>query len=612
MFAGIAKQESDLAAMQRPTLSMSRNSRDALKSLKAALERNLEQESAWLAYANGLAAHGEVATALALLDAAQKRGIVSATIGLLRTSLQDRLTASQVHATAMKHHQVRQLNQAIALYRQALTVWPEFVEAEVNLASALQEAGANAQAAELLRQAIAKRPDFPAAHYNMGNVLTALGQDPRAAYQRAVALEPDYPEAWYNLAMAQEAVGDNTEAQRCYRSAIAASPAFAAAHMNLGVLLFANGQHAEALEAYDQALMANPGLAAAHNNRGNALRALGRLDAATEAYRAAIARDPGLAQAHNHLGNLLRHEGRLEQAAACFRDAAQADPVFAEPLYNLGFVLMELGHVAEGFAHLTRHARQACGGQPDQAPEFKRKHDEEQRQYLGPAGADPSGPLYLAGGASLPGPAIRYHAGVEESWLGDHPIIVVDDFLMPEALAGLRHFCAGSTIWREVYEGGYLGAFPEHGLACPLLAQIAQELPACYPRIFAKHPLLQIWAFKYGERVSGIPLHADFAAVNVNFWITPDTANLDPAHGGLVIWDQPAPLDWDFAKYNIDANASRRFLESRSAKSLTVPYRANRAVIFDSDLFHETDDIHFAPGYGNRRINLTLLYGRRG
>jgi hypothetical protein len=34
-------------------------------------------------------------------------------------------------------------------------------------------------------------------------------------------------------------------------------------------------------------------------------------------------------------------------------------------------------------------------------------------------------------------------------------------------------------------------------------------------------------------------------------------------------------------------------------------------VIFDSDLFHETDAIHFRDGYENRRINVTMLYGRR-
>jgi hypothetical protein len=34
-------------------------------------------------------------------------------------------------------------------------------------------------------------------------------------------------------------------------------------------------------------------------------------------------------------------------------------------------------------------------------------------------------------------------------------------------------------------------------------------------------------------------------------------------------------------------------------------------VIFDSDLFHETDRIAFKDGYVNRRINITMLYGRR-
>ena len=40
-------------------------------------------------------------------------------------------------------------------------------------------------------------------------------------------------------------------------------------------------------------------------------------------------------------------------------------------------------------------------------------------------------------------------------------------------------------------------------------------------------------------------------------------------------------------------------------------YAACGAVVFDSDLFHETDTIHFKPGYENRRINVTLLFGRR-
>jgi hypothetical protein len=146
-----------------------------------------------------------------------------------------------------------------------------------------------------------------------------------------------------------------------------------------------------------------------------------------------------------------------------------------------------------------------------------------------------------------------------------------------------------------------------------LLVQIADELRRKYPTVFASHQLTGLWAFKYDSQLHGIGIHADYAAINVNFWITPDDANLDPKSGGLVIWDKAAPLDWDFAKYNNESGtiAVREFLAHTGARSVTVPYRSNRAVIFDSDLFHETDRIFFKEGYLNRRINITLLYGRR-
>ena len=71
--------------------------------------------------------------------------------------------------------------------------------------------------------------------------------------------------------------------------------------------------------------------------------------------------------------------------------------------------------------------------------------------------------------------------------------------------------------------------------------------------------------------LSGINIHADFAAVNVNFWITPDQANLDAESGGLIIWDVAAPLDWDFAKYNDNEAAIRSFLAQSGARAMTVP-----------------------------------------
>jgi len=177
----------------------------------------------------------------------------------------------------------------------------------------------------------------------------------------------------------------------------------------------------------------------------------------------------------------------------------------------------------------------------------------------------------------------------------------------------LREFCWTSTIWKKDYENGYIGAFLGDGFASPLLLQIAEELRRRFPRIFGAHRLTQAWAFKHDSARRGLNIHADAAAVNVNFWITPDEANLNPESGGLVVWDKEAPKEWDFKTYNSDKARSSiyEWLTSQGAKEIKIPYRANRAVVFNSDLFHETDDIAFKEGLTNRRINITLLYGHR-
>ena len=109
-------------------------------------------------------------------------------------------------------------------------------------------------------------------------------------------------------------------------------------------------------------------------------------------------------------------------------------------------------------------------------------------------------------------------------------------------------------------------------------------------------------------------IHADAAAVNVNFWITEDDANLNPATGGLVVYDKEAPSEWNFKDYNSDGNKPKivSWLKEAGAQAINIPYRANRAVVFNSDLFHETADVRFKDDYVSRRINITLLYGYRG
>lgn len=126
-------------------------------------------------------------------------------------------------------------------------------------------------------------------------------------------------------------------------------------------------------------------------------------------------------------------------------------------------------------------------------------------------------------------------------------MVVFDDFLRPEALAGLYRFCRESTIWLDVrHPRGYIGAYIEEGFATPLVLQIGEELGRCFPDIVGPHNLRRIWPYKYDSTQQAIRVHADEAAVNVNFWITPDDANQDPESGGLIVHTRTAPLSWIF------------------------------------------------------------------
>ena len=42
-----------------------------------------------------------------------------------------------------------------------------------------------------------------------------------------------------------------------------------------------------------------------------------------------------------------------------------------------------------------------------------------------------------------------------------------------------------------------------------------------------------------------------------------------------------------------------------------IKYKSNRVIIFNSDLFHASDNFNFKKNYENRRINITFLYGKR-
>ena len=466
---------------------------------------------------------------------------------------------------------------------------------------------------------------------NAGRLSEAL-----VANQKAIVIDPNDVETYNNMGNTLQALGRLKEAESIFKQAIALKPDFFAVHSNLGTTLQALGRLVEAEASFKQAIALKPDLAEAHSNLGTTLQALGRLVEAEASYRQAIALKPDLAEAHGNLGIALNAMGSRENALQHFQKNLQlergAKPINPQHKSFTNISKAKIDHDIEQFEYLVASGYNIkkfselaavyrivsseidCASDTDIVP-LSHKH-------RGLLGDTYNRPIHILEASLLEEPTVGKSLNVnkitDDYFSHEFGLTYIDDFLSPKTLASLRDFLLGSTIWFDFFHtGGYMGTYLKDGLASPLILQIAEDLRLKFPKIFKHHKLTQLWAYKYDSRArdknsfTGINAHADFAAVNVNFWITPKSANLDPSSGGLVVYNSEAPIDWAFEAYNNNQEKIREEIIKSGGNKNIIPYNENRAVIFNSNLFHETDNIDFKDGYENRRINVTMLFGKR-
>jgi Tfp pilus assembly protein PilF len=581
--------------------------------------------------------------------------------------------ASELFRRSLKAHEAGDLAAAAAGYRDVLAADPGQIDATHYLGMVAYQKGDSITALRLVGQAASARPDDPSILANYGLVLSAANrlEDASQVLERSLARSEQQPEAWFNLALTRGAQGKLDNAIDCHRKAIMIAPGHRRARLELTRLLMLREKVPEARQILEDGYRLDPGDHALLLELGKVRELSSDIDAAATAYRAVLESDDTLrSKAFTRLSTLMRRNDRPASALVAARSAVWADPLDHDAHRGLGQCLKELGRLqdaAQSFrrAHTILRTPGSQEGMDRQSftrtSKAKLRHDIQQFEHLIKKGGDKEHlrplisdhqalldtmPDQLENGqvVPIPGPLLqrvapyynRCHnyvdsprlqgpvispdldiSTIEKDYYANKPGYTwVDQVLTQDALEGLRMHCLESTIWYDFeHSNGYAGAYLQEGLNCPLIIQIAEELPRAFPEIFADHVLMQLWAYKYGSNRAGINMHADFAAVNVNFWITPDASNLDPESGGLVLWDKEAPPDWGVDEYNTDnpvqQQRMRDYLEEAGAQKIVVPHRQNRFLIFNSDLFHKTDDIVFADGYENRRINVTMLYGTR-
>lgn len=558
----------------------------------------------------------------------------------------------------------------LAIQERMETGTPTELDEAVREAVLLHSRGKRDQAVERLRHLHSAAPGNMSIRYLLG-ALELECDDPAAALphlEAVVEAQPGHGQAAALLGSAYRRLGNDDSAVELWRSVLAGSPDDMRARLNLieallhrgdrdaarleiarlpadiqdmpdaqltlGLILHAAGETGAAVDYYRRCLELRPGDSLARRNLAAALQQLGDLDEAEDLLRKLLRESPDDPELMRNLGTLCKDRDNLPAALTAYAramsvrrrrlapeelDSVADDPEARETtLHSLRLELEQLEHLAGERVPVPELDRLVTGYR--QVIEDLRGYAPEGRRFALPkehfavVGEAMHRLVHLEPAPALDGGALNPDldfGALQAQYRDSGPgIVVADDFLRAEAITGLRRYLHRSTVWFGYGKArGYCGSYMEDGFGCGLLLQIAAELRDRMPELLGRHHLNQMWAYIYDQRMQGITAHADPAAVNLNFWITPDDANLDPGSGGLVVSRREAPREWDFEQYNNRPEILEPYVAGEDR--VVVPHRCNRMVMFNSNLVHKTDDFSFRPGFTSRRINVTMLFGWR-
>ena len=507
------------------------------------------------------------------------------------------IAIEETYASALQNHKKNNFELAEKLYKKILKINPEHFESIFLLGTLSLQLNKINISKELFKKAIEIKPEHANANYNLGNVLKSIGEYNKAIhyYKKAILINPNFIEAHNNLGVAYREVRELQKAKNCYEKVIEIRPNDSRAYNNLGNIMEELGESEKSMRYFKKALEIKPDVIEAQRNISSFY--ITKLDniekTINESYKT-LKMHHDLSKFINQKISVYRLKHDVQQAEHLNLKNYKING--AEQFQEVGNKILKREENKKDKNNLNQKIVLTDNEIKSLLPYYKTHHIYKTQKIL-------SGCI---------NPNKNWHNVEEQYFNSPNQIIYIDNFLSDEAIKELRKFCLLSKVWNEEYDNKYLGAFSDKGFITEIHLQIAIELQKKLPRLFGPYGLAKFWAFKYDSTLGkGINVHADQAIHNLNFWITPDEYNKNKNSGGLKVYDAIAPKDWNFEEYNKNTNKIYEFLNDNSANCTNINYKFNRAVLFNSDYFHETDEINFDEGYETRRINITYLFGYR-
>lgn len=192
---------------------------------------------------------------------------------------------------------------------------------------------------ELFRKAVDIKPDFLEAHYNLGLVHLNRKEmaEAAAALETVLRIDPQFdPQVYRLLATAYRGAGDRAAAIAALETGMARRPDDMEMLAALAYLELESGREEAAAENLEKVLERQPGDAALRFDLALLCQKRGDGERAAAHYRELLARVPDHFGARFNLGMLLLGGGKLAEGTAQLEEAAKLNPEDAQVRERLG------------------------------------------------------------------------------------------------------------------------------------------------------------------------------------------------------------------------------------------------------------------------------------
>jgi protein O-GlcNAc transferase len=259
---------------------------------------------------------------------------------------------------------------ASTLFLQVLKAHPDNIFALYSLAAIESNAGNDAVAINYAIRAVSVNPAFPQARLALSVILYKLGrfEESLTEVEQALKLQPDLqgaqshkdavilanragiptaavesgPTATQNQrALQLQAQGNHEEAAHIFLSVVSSYPQDFVALYSLGVIASRRGDPEQAYAWLSRAAQANPENAMAHYAMATALQGMALYEQALEAFDRALQLQPGYIEAYNNKATLYHSMNRQLEALQTLEAGLAVAPQDHKLLNNKGYILTE-------------------------------------------------------------------------------------------------------------------------------------------------------------------------------------------------------------------------------------------------------------------------------